>query len=277
MKASLLTGIAGSLALAWAAGAAAAEDALSRLLSCAAGGEVISAEATRQLAEAAGWQCRLHRPLSGNVLQCSPGRGGRALGLDIKEFERIDQADGGVRLAVAFRAAPDRVRQALAGAPAHPGPRAGAEVGEREDGVGELHCRLRGADGATGSIAGSLSFRGVEPVPAMRVCAAPRIDPGRPVCVETRTGETGYRIPDLPAGEYYVTAFPLADNPNRLIAAHTRPLAACAPGQPACAGEQLAVVAVAAGSEVPGIDPYSLLASLPPPLGGRDGALRRGR
>lgn len=74
-----------------------------------------------------------------------------------------------------------------------------------------------------------------------------------------------------------MTAFPLADNPNRLIAAHTRPLAACAPGQAECAGEQLAVVAVVAGGEVPGIDPGSVLASLPPPLGGRDGALRRGR
>lgn len=102
-----------------------------------------------------------------------PLRGGRALGLDVKEFERIDQPDGGARLAVAFRAAPDRVRQALAAVPAQPGLRAGTEVGEREDGVGGLRCHLRGSGAGTGSIAGSLSFRGVEPLPAMRVCAAP--------------------------------------------------------------------------------------------------------
>ncbi|MBX3724682.1 MAG: hypothetical protein KF823_02045 [Xanthomonadales bacterium] len=277
MKPSIL-GIAGSVALAWASAAQAGDDPLTDLLGCSASAQVGTSQATRSLAEAAGWHCREMQSLAGNTLQCSPARGGRALGLEIKEFERVDQADGGAWLSVAFRSNPERVRQAVAGAPAQPGLLPGTEVGDREDGVGELRCSLRGVPGqASGSISGSLSFRGVEPLPAMRVCAAPRRNPGEPICIETLTGQFDYRIGPLPAGEYYVTAFPLADNPNRLIAAHTRSMASCASPPSECPQQQLAVVAVAAGRQVVGIDPQSLLEGLPPPLSGWEAALHRQR
>lgn len=273
-----IPGIAGSVALAFAAAAPAGDGPLDALLGCSAGAPPATAQATRSLAEDAGWQCRESQSLSGDALQCSPARGGRVLGLEVKEFERVDQADGGAWLAVAFRGSPERVRQALERVPAQPGLLPGTEVGEREDGVGELRCALRGEPGRpAGSISGTLSFRGVEPLPAMRVCAAPRRNPGQPACIETATGQATYRIGSLPAGEYYLTAFALADNPNRLIAAHTRPMAACTTAPPECPREQLAVVAVAAGRNVVGIDPASLLERLPPPLDGWEAALHRQR
>lgn len=277
MNARTTCGIAAVLALAWGGPPRAGAAELDALLGCSPAAPAGSAQDTRARAEAAGWQCRELASLSGDTLQCTPPRGARALGLEIKEFERVDRADGGALVTVAFRAPPERLRAAVAAAGSPGGLREGARVGEREDGVGELSCPLSGTGQGAGSIAGTLSFRGVEPLPAMRVCAAPRIDPARPVCVETATGQSGYRIGTLPPGEYYVTAFPLEGNPARLFAAHTRPMtaAACATfRQGSCPDEQLVPVAVRAGHDVVGIDPSSLLASLPPPLGGREATMR---
>jgi hypothetical protein len=222
--------------------------------------------AVMALAEGHGLRCRRLDGRRGESASCMASGATRAFGHRVGEFTLADDGQGRRLLAVAFTEPPARVAAAIErarSAAAADSPLRSAELGEREDGVAELRCAQAGIDHATGAIAGALDFRGMQPVPAMRVCAAPvqRVD--RPLCLQTSPGATRYRIDDLAPGEYYVTAYPLSDNPNRLIAAYARPL-------PGCSGrtcpERLQPVPVSPGQLRDGVDPLALLPGLPATL-----------
>ena len=105
-------------------------------------------------------------------------------------------------------------------------------------GTGPGHARMRRAGGSTGSA----------DLPA---------DPSR---------RPYYRLEDLPAGDYYLTAFALENNPHRLFGVYAEPLHDCAPGDSRCASTRLQKIQVHPGENRTGIDPDTLLPELPPPL-----------
>lgn len=264
-----------AVGLAGATAAAAQDASLATLLECRDGASLgLPMAAVVVLAEDRGFRCRRLDRRRGESASCMASGTVRAFGHRVGEFTLADDGQGGRLLAVAFGDPPARVAAAIerarssaaTGSPLH-----GADLGEREDGVAELRCAQAGAGVATGAIAGALDFRGMQPVPAMRVCAAPvqRVD--RPHCLQTSPGATRYRIDALAPGEYYVTAFPLSGNPNRLIAAYARPLPGCS-GR-ACP-ERLQAVTVSPGQQRDGVDPLALLPGLPATLRGSAAAGR---
>lgn len=242
--------------------------ALESLLACADLPALATAPAQVEAAAAGhGLDCRHREGPRRHSLHCQGGSL-QVLGSRVQEFTLSQTGDGGATLSVALSGSPEQVEAALARSqPAtEAGPPGQRGVGLREDGVAELHCRLPGALGDTGSIAGRLDFRGVEPVPAMRVCAAPVAAPEAPICLQTRRGDRHYRLEDLPAGDYYLTAFALENNPNRLFGVHAQPLHDCALGDSRCASTRLQKIQVHPGENRTGIDPDTLLPELPPPL-----------
>lgn len=261
-----------TLMLAAAAGAgataASAQDAsLADVLECRDNASLaLAMGAVTTLAEGQAMRCRRLDSRRGAAASCTAPATARAFGHRIGEFTLADDGRGGRLLAVAFTEPPARLTAAIErarSAAAVDSPLRNAELGEREDGVAELRCAQSGAGVGTGAIAGTLDFRGMQPVPAMRVCAAPvqRVD--SPQCVQTGAGATRFRIDALAPGDYYVTAYPLSDNPNRLIAAYARPVPGCTVG--ACP-ERLQQVAVAPGQVRDGVDPLTLLPGLPAAL-----------
>lgn len=225
----------------------------------------------RQLAAGAGMDCREHERPGQRTLSCTGGQA-RAFGQAVKDFNLVQHtaARHGL-LSVAFTGAVQRLGPALDRAreglePEHP--LIAAAIERREDGVAELQCRTARSAGAqaAGSISGDLHFRGVEPMPAMRVCAAPVSDPRQPVCVQTRTGELRYRIDELPPGDYYVTAYATERNPSRLFTVHGAPLARCPDNASDCASHRLMPVSVMDAGERSGVRLDTMLERLPPPL-----------
>lgn len=215
-------------------------------------------------AQAHGYSCREHRGLRRDVLACGGGNA-RALGAQVREFERARQADGGVILSVVLNASPGslqkRFGQALGSVDQASSMH--AELDTREDGRAELRCRLPGGRSPQGAIAGALDFRGQQPLPAMRVCATPVSGQAQPSCVQTRTGQGEYLIEHLPAGDYYVTAFATENNPNRLFGVYSSPLRDCGGAGAACEQRRLQPVTVLPGDVRSGIDPHTLLPELP--------------
>lgn len=216
----------------------------------------------------AGFDCRLHERQRESTVYCTGAGRATAFGASVKEFNRARAADGRTTLSVAFTEPPSRLepRVRRAREEASSSMLATAVVDEREDGVAELRCSVGGSSHTTGAIAGTLDFRGVEPLPAMRVCAAPVRAPQSPQCVQTVTGQRDYRIEGLPAGDYYVTAFALENNPNRLFGVYTSPLSNCPEGATDCAGERLQRIPVFPGEVRDGVDPATLMRELPSPL-----------
>lgn len=255
------------LALTAVAAQAGAAD-LGQLLECRDAASIAGdVNAVTAAGSAAGYDCRVHERERETAAYCTGAGRGSAFGQPVKEFNLIHGADGGAMLQVVFNSSPSRISPLVAGAQAGAGqPLANAEVGTREDGVAELRCRIAGTRGTTGAIAGTLSFRDAVPLPAMRVCAASRRDPGRPVCAQTSTGQSDYLIEGLPAGEYYVTAYPLENNPYRLFMLYTSSMQPCPPDDETCVGNRLQPVKVFAGDVRSGIDPETLTAELPSPL-----------
>lgn len=222
-------------------------------------------------AQAAGFSCRHHQDGALASVVCSGPGALTAFGERLRDFSVAERPGGARVAAMAFAASPAAVerrvaRERVAAATATT-PLAAAEIVEREDGSGELLCRTAASGSGTGRIAGSLDFRGVQPVPAMRVCAAPVRDPARPICRQTVAGAAGYVLDAVPPGDYYVTAYPLSDNPQRLFLVHARARAGCAAGDAGCA-DQLLRVRVREGGLREGIDPATLMATLPAPLSG---------
>lgn len=215
-----------------------------------------------------GYDCRVRERERSRSVDCTGAGRGIAFDQRVHEFNLTRQANGGAVLAVAFSSATaalaprvEREKTLASGQPL-----AEARIEQREDGVAELLCRVAGTRGDVGSIAGQLDFRGVQPIPAMRVCAAPLLAPERPQCVQTATGADEYLIEQLAAGDYYVTAYALENNPKRLFGAYTSTLRRCGDPIRACAEQRLQRVTVYPGDVRTGIDPRTLLPELPDPL-----------
>lgn len=264
---SMPVAIIAAAALAGATPVAAQDATLMAMLECRDGASLSAPlDELMVLAQSDRYQCRRLDNRRGASLTCSAGGAASVFGKRIREFTLADDGQGGRLLAVAFTEPPSRVAAALQRAQNDAGmdsPLHAARIGEREDGVAELQCAQAGRGAATGALAGALDFRGMQPVPAMRVCAAPveRVD--RPQCVQTAAGATRFRIDSLAPGDYYVTAYPLSNNPNRLIAAYARPLPGCSAST---CPERLQAVPVGAGQLRDGIDPLTLLPGLPAAL-----------
>ncbi|MCK9489724.1 MAG: hypothetical protein M0Q42_10085 [Xanthomonadales bacterium] len=241
---------------------------LQPLLACQ-DSQALSADPAQIAAAAAdlGFTCQHRDSPRRHSLHCTGGNT-QVLGSRVQEFTLSQTRDGGATLSVALAGRPADVQARLAQSQTDPAQEfpGSREVGLREDGIAELNCQRSGAHGSTGAIAGTLDFRGVQPVPAMRVCAAPVSTPETPICMQTRRGDRHYRLEDLPAGSYYLTAFALENNPNRLFAVHAQPLRDCAPGDSACTPARLQKIEVHPGERHDNIDPDTLLPDLPPPL-----------
>ncbi len=239
-----------------------AADGLDEMLACtdanvlARGHESLSAAAGN-----AGFTCREHSGVRTTRLSCSGGRA-RAFGAAVRDFELAQQADGSRILSVVLDARPAAVRTTGRNDAAADSPDVQIEVDTREDGRAEVRCRLPGTLPPHGAVAGTLDFRGEQPVPAMRVCAT-RVDrSGEPACVLTSTGQRDYLIENLPAGDYYLTAFATESNPNRLFGVYASPMADCAETS-GCERQRLQRVTVLPGDTLGGINPNTLLPELP--------------
>ena len=214
-----------------------------------------------------GFNCQHREDAGRHSLHCQGGRA-QVLGRRVQDFTLSPTRDGGATLSVALAASPSDVQARLDRSQAEPEAAfiGSLQLGLREDGIAELQCQAPGAHGDTGAISGRLDFRGVEPVPAMRVCAAPESAPEAPICMQPRRGARPYRIADLPVGSYYLTAFALENNPNQLFGVHAQPLRDCAPGDGGCTSARLQKIQVHPGEIRTNIDPHTLLPELPPPL-----------
>jgi hypothetical protein len=243
-----------------------AADSLATLLECRDTERLAAPlEQLADLGRGSGYDCRIAETSTGSSLTCANHGAGTAFGQRVRDFVVAIDSEGRL-LSVAFAGTPARiaplVERARTGAPTL---LASAELGQREDGVAELRCRRTDGRQGPGAITGLLDYRGVQPVPAMRVCAAPVHDTRHPTCVQTARGNGSYQIDGLAAGDYYVTAYPLDDNPGRLILALTQPQPGCRPNEHACP-EHLRRVRVQPGQTYAGADPRSLMQALPPPL-----------
>ncbi len=148
----------------------------------------------------------------------------------------------------------------------------------REDGVTELICRVRipnlstaaqatDTDANHGAITGSVSFPGDE-LPPMRVCAVPT-DRNRSAnrhCELTVAGQNEYALGDLPAGEYYVIAYPQRDNPNGWIMGHAEPLDDCGEERPDCASALLKRIFLRGDEVMGGVEVGQAFTGLAPHL-----------
>lgn len=246
---------------------ASAASALDAVLACEEAGawsrghEDLAASAT-----AAGFSCREHNGVRSLRLSCTGGTA-RAFGTPVREFELARQADGSRILSVVLNSGPAAVRPKVPeGVSTDTGMH--VELDTREDGRAEVRCRMAGDLPPHGSVAGTLDFRGQQPVPAMRVCATPVDRRSEPTCVLTSTGQRDYVIEHLPAGDYYLTAFATEDNPNRLFGVYSSPMADC-PSSTGCERQRLQKVTVLPGEVHGAIDPNTLMPELPAILRGR--------
>ncbi len=242
---------------------------LSRVLECRdAAALTASAADVLHLARGAGMACRSDEHRRETTLNCTGGRAS-AFGQPVKEFNLVRGTDGAATLQIVFTSTPGRMTPLLErerAAAVEGQPLSRAEWGQREDGVAELRCNITGTGSGLGSISGRLDFRGVEPMPAMRVCAAPVRAPQTPTCIDTGSGDGGYVIENLDPGDYYVTSFATENNPNRLFGIYSSRLADCPDGDSGCVGRRLQPVTVYAGEVRTDIDLDTLLQHLPPPL-----------
>lgn len=236
-----------------------------------------------------GLACRELRLRQGSAVECDAATPRSIGGLPAREFGAASDVDGTRRVRTVFRAAPARVREALA---ARRGlrfeaasearwiardaghPRRRVEVATREDGASVLVCALDpprdeagelalGIDHGRGAIAGRVSFPGGLRA-AMRVCAVPREPKLQARCGVVPAGRDDYLLAGLAPGDYDVVSFALHDNPDRLVGTHATPLEDCAPNQPGCAGGLLVPVRVRAGAVATDVDPDHFVTDLPP-------------
>lgn len=225
-------------------------------------------ESVAALAESERFTCRHVNTVHQRSLTCHSEHRVTAFSAPVKEFTLSHAGGGAVSLSVALAAPTSRIERALANRDPDAAPDE-ILVEQREDGAAELRCRLDGVADNNASISGNLSFRGVSPLPAMRVCAAPVNDPAHPRCINSLEGDRHYRVVDLPAGRYFLTAFPLANNPNRLFVVHAPDNNHCVDGHAGCATTRLQAVDVQAGQAREGINLDTVLRELPASMGRR--------
>lgn len=227
-----------------------------------------SLETVASAAEGHGFACRSISTAHRNSLTCTSERRFSVIGAPVKEFTLSQPGDGSASLAVALNAPTARIEKALADRQTEASDDA-IGVDQREDGAAELRCQLLASSDHTGSISGRLSFRGVEPLPAMRVCAAATNDPENPVCMNSQSGDRQYRVTGLAGGHYFLTAFPLSNNPNRVFVVHAAGRSGCVDSDPACTTTRLQPVELRANEHRDGIDLETLLPQLPASMGRR--------
>lgn len=216
-----------------------------------------------------GFDCRVHRRSHEEAAYCTGMGRARAFGHHIREFNLVRTPDGGAILSVAFAKKPSQIEPTIERArseAAREQPLFDAVLEQREDGIAELRCVVAGNRGLNGSIAGVLDFRGVHPIPPMRVCAAPLMKTDRPYCIDTAEGQLTYAIDGLPQGEYYLTAFPLQRNPNRLFGVFGSSSQDCEVSPSACVRDRLQRVMVVPGDTKRNINPDTWVPELPAPL-----------
>ena len=244
---------------------------LTALLECRSGNQLATPlEVVAGEAEARGFSCRTVSTPHRHSLTCTSERRFTVMAAAVREFTLSQPGDDSASLAVALSAPTARIEKALADRHATAASGDGASVDEREDGAAELRCQRAASASHEGSISGRLSFRGVEPLPAMRVCAAATTDLENPTCVNTQPGDRQYRIAGLAGGRYLLTAFPLSSNPNRLFVVHATGRSGCVDDSPGCATTRLQPVDLRAGQQRDGIDLETLLPQLPASMGRRD-------
>lgn len=232
-------------------------------------------------------RCRHIVLTGGSTMECELTASRTAFGLPTREFSVSRLGDGIQRVRLVFRAGDERTAAAVASArgvrferdadgrrvaDGDGAPIARFLVERREDDSSVLVCEagvrdtlaVPGVDAAHGGITGDLAFPGGR-VPPMRVCAVPagRM-PAR--CVRTAAGAAEYLIGGLVPGEYYLLAYPQADNPNRFTAAYTSRFRDCPPNRTDCAHGVLLRVYVAGGQVLTDIDPDAFYTELPPYL-----------
>lgn len=220
-----------------------------------------------------GYDCRTYEWRRQVSLYCTGSGHTTAFGHRVREFHLVREPNGATVLAVAFLVGPSHVEPALKKAQSRTSdqePLATATVYTREDGVAELKCTVPGHLGHRGAIAGDLNFRGMQPIPAMRVCAASVGETHQTFCVETADGQNNYQIENLPTGDYYVTAFPLQNNPHQLMGVYSHPMKPCPDADAAtgCGPQHLQQVTVFPGDTRQGINPTTWLADVPVSLQG---------
>lgn len=227
--------------------------------------------------------CRTATFETASTMECTLSRPLSAFGLPTGEFAVSRLPDRTQRVRITFRSGPERVGGAVAsalGVRLEPGPENSrvaqtaspplrVTVAEREDGSTTVSCErvsategtMPGVDAQHGAISGTLGFPR-SPVPPMRVCAI-HASGKRAHCVRSRAAQTDYLIGNLTPGEYYLVAYPLADNPEGWTAVHSSRFTDCPPFSTGCAQGIIKRVYVRAGHVLTDVDPDSFYTALP--------------
>jgi hypothetical protein len=233
-------------------------------------------------------RCRRTNVRGVDTLNCELSRPRAAFGLSAVEVSASIQQGGTRRLSFIFRAGDERVRQAverrlavsfepdiggyLAISPDDV--RRRFRVAPRDDGATQLACEVAGEPERSlmATVEGRLVYPGAAKVPT-RVCAIP-VDSALPMrCVELPERLKQFRIDGLSAADYYIAAYPLADNPDGVVAAYGRTLRDCTDAPPGCVSTLLVPLRVTAGMTDLGIRIEQRFAAVPE----RVGRVREGR
>lgn len=219
-------------------------------------------DALAQVLGAQADQCRRSNVRGVDTLNCELTRPRSAFGLSAVEVSASVQQGGTRRLSLMFKAGSERVRQVveqrmavefepdlggwLAISPDDVQRR--YRVNERDDGATQLSCEITGepVDSLAGVLAGRLSYEGAGRS-STRVCAIP-VDESLPLrCVELPMRLKHFRIEGLAAADYYLAAYPLADNPQDIVAAYARTLRDCGDAPKGCVAALVVPLKVGAG------------------------------
>ncbi len=233
-------------------------------------------------------RCRRTNVRGVDTLNCELARPRAAFGLSAVEVSASVQQGGTRRLSLIFRAGDERVRQAVERrlavsfepdiggylAISADDVRRRFRVALRDDGATQLACEVTGEPERSlmATIEGRLTYPGAAKAPT-RVCAIP-VDSALPLrCIELPERLKLFRIDGLSAAEYYIAAYPLADNPDHVVAAYGRYLRDCTDAPPGCVSTLLVPLKLSAGMTELGIRIEQRFAEVPE----RVGRVREGR
>lgn len=283
-----------SILWAWSVSTLAATD-LERVLSCN-DWAIIATQPERlraTLQSMPGVSCESKISRDGEMLECRSEKPVTAFGQPVREFSvgrvnrnmyrlryvlpvPLEQVRAVIEQEVGARFEPDVKLGYLLKLPGVP--ERSYRLDLREDGVAEVICRVRipnvssaaqatDADAEHGAVTGVIAFPAAR-LPPMRVCAVPtdRNRSAQRRCELTAPGQVEYAIGDLPAGEYYLLAYPQRDNPNGWIMGHADRLGDCGEGRPDCAGALLKRIFVRGDQVIESVDIAQAFTGLAPHL-----------
>ncbi len=206
--------------------------------------------------------CRRTNVRGVDTLNCELPRSRSAFGLGVVEVSASIQQGGTRRLSLVFKSGQERVQRAvesrlglrfedgLRGLVATPADdfQRHYRLAERDDGATQLACEISGAPDPSlqAVVEGQLSYPGAGSTET-RVCAIP-VGTALPIrCVELPPRLRHFRIDGLAGADYYLAAYPMADNPDGVVAAFGRPLRDCTDAPPGCVATLLVPLRVKAG------------------------------